>query len=263
MKIGILITARLGSTRLERKHLLPVNDKPLLHYLIERIKREFSCDIDGNHLQLIIATSDESENRKFEDFARYGVSIFYGSLNNIPLRHSQAAKFNNLDAIVSVDGDDILCSTKGMREVYNALNQNIQYVKTINLPFGMNSWGYSSSFLASALQNHSGDTLETGWGRIFDEKELTEIKFRSSPQNESLRFTLDYGKDYQFFKALIEKIGNRIVDASDEEVMSVVLKEKIYKFNEKISKQYWENFKKLQKQEIEKSKIDEFVASKE
>ena len=73
-------------------------------------------------------------------------------------------------------------------------------------------------------------------------------------QNESLRFTLDYGEDYQFFKALIEKIGNRIVDASDEEVISIVLEEGIYKLNEKISKQYWENFKKIQKQEIEKSK---------
>jgi len=254
MKIGILITARLGSTRLEKKHLLPVNGKPLLYYLIARIKREFCCEIDGNYVQLIIATSDESENRKFEDFKQYGVSVFYGSINNIPLRHSQAAKFNDLDAIVSVDGDDILCSLKGMREVYNALNQNIQYVKTINLPFGMNSWGYSSSFLASALKNHSSDTLETGWGRIFDEKELAEINLRSLPQNESLRFTLDYREDYNFFTVLIEKFGNRIVDVSDEEVINFVLEEEIYKLNEKISKQYWENFKKLQEQEIEKSK---------
>ncbi len=253
MKTGILITARLGSTRLEKKHLLPVYEKPLIHYLIERIRWEFDEEIGNNIAQIIIATSDEPENRKFGEFSKYGVSVYYGSINNIPLRHSQAAAAHGLDAIVSVDGDDILCSPKGMRAVYRTLCKGANYVKTSNIPFGMNSCGYSFSFLTSSIASHSQDTLETGWDRIFDEKQLTDIVIPFPVQNDALRFTLDYEEDYQFFKALIEKCGDQIIQMTDEELVRSVLDNEIFRINEPISKQYWDNFYCLQKHEIEKS----------
>jgi spore coat polysaccharide biosynthesis protein SpsF (cytidylyltransferase family) len=254
MKIGILITARLGSTRLKEKHLLRVNNKPLILYLIERIQRELHEEIKNKNVQIIIATSDEQENRKFEILSKVGVSIFYGSVNNIPLRHSQAGIENGVNAIVSIDGDDILCSPKGMREIYKALSHGAHYVKTSNLPFGMNSFGYSFSFLKSAIENHSQDTLETGWGRIFDESQLKDIAIPCSIRNNALRFTLDYEEDFQFFKALIEKCGDKIVQMMDEEIIDIVFKYELFKINEQISKQYWENFYRFQKQEIEQSK---------
>ncbi|MBU1022827.1 hypothetical protein KKC82_00985 [bacterium] len=251
MKIGFLITARLGSTRLAKKHLLIVNENPILYYLIKRIQFEFSEELEKNKAEIIIATSDEPENRKFADFSKYGVLVFYGSINNIPLRHYQTANAYGLDSIVSIDGDDILCSPKGMREVYRSLEQGVQYVKTTDLPFGMNSSGYTVSFLAASIKNHADDTLETGWGRIFDEKQLQEITIPFPVKNNSLRFTLDYEVDYQFFKKVIERCGDRIMQMSDEEITNVVLKEELFTINEVISKQYWENFYRLQKQEIE------------
>jgi len=263
MKVGILITARLGSTRLEKKHLLPVNGQPVIYYLIERIRWEFSKEIKNNDVQIIITTSDEQENRKFAEFSNSGVAVFYGSINNIPLRHSQAAAGCGLDAIVSIDGDDILCSPKGMREVYRALNRGAQYAKTSNLPFGMNSSGYTALLLAAAIKNHANDTLETGWGRIFDEKQLLDIIIPFPIKNDSLRFTLDYEEDYQFFKALIEKCGDKIVRITDEEIVKMVLREEIYKINEVISKQYWENFYRLQKQEMEKAQYATAEGNKE
>lgn len=253
MKTGILITARLGSTRLGKKHLLPVNGQPLIHYLIERIRWEFGKEIKDSDVQIVIATSDEQENRQFEEFSQADVTVFYGSVDNIPLRHSRAAAACRLDAIVSIDGDDILCSPKGMREVYQALSMGAKYVKTSNLPFGMNSVGYAISFLSSSIKNHTNDTLETGWGRIFDENQLMDIASSFPIQNDALRFTLDYEEDYQFFKALIEKCGDKIIKMTDEEIVKIVLKEEFFRINEPISKQYWENFYLLQKQEMEKS----------
>lgn len=263
MKTGIFITARLGSTRLEEKHLLPVNDKPLIYYLIERIRWEFSSEIGNNDVQMVITTSDEQENRKFADFSKYGAAVFYGSINNIPLRHSQAAAAHELDAIVSIDGDDILCSPKGMREIYKALNGGVEYVKTSNLPFGMNSSGYAAKFLASAIKKHENDTLETGWGRIFDEKNLTDIIIPFPIQNDALRFTLDYEADYRFFKALIEKCGDRLIQMSDEDIVDIVLKDQLFTINEPISKEYWDNFYQLQKQEMNMSKYTKVEDKKE
>ena len=68
MKTGILISARLGSTRLKRKHLLKVSDKPIFHYLLKRISMEFQEEINKKEVEVIIATSDEPENRIFKKF---------------------------------------------------------------------------------------------------------------------------------------------------------------------------------------------------
>lgn len=242
MKTGILITARLGSTRLKKKHMLAADGRPLLMYLIKRIKKEFSREIESGDVMQIIATSDEQENREFEVFTGEGLAVFYGSLSNIPLRHLQAAEKYLLDNIISIDGDDILCSVKGMRLVYESLNQGHHYVKTSNLPFGMNTFGYSVEFLKTSVKNHHNDVLETGWGRIFDSGKLININIPFPFQNHLLRFTLDYNEDYFFFKTLIEAKGENIYSISDEEIVSYVLNNHLYKVNENISREYWNNF---------------------
>lgn len=256
MKIGIFITARLGSTRLKRKHLLPVNDHPILFFLIKRIKEEFQEELIDGKVKIIIVTSDERENREFENFVKDGATVFYGSTSNIPLRHLQAAKAHSLNSIISIDGDDILCSVKGMRAVYDALIQDAMYVKTSKLPFGMNSSGYSKDFLESSLKGHFDDILETGWGRVFDQSQLTEIQEPFPAQDNVLRFTLDYDEDYLFFKSVIEAFGDDIFTAQDEEIVSLVMNRKLYLINESISKQYWDNFYKLQEEESRDVRYD-------
>ena len=92
MKTGFFLTARLGSTRLPRKHLLEAAGKPMLGVLAERIRHAFAADLAAGDALLAIVTSDEAENRAFERFAALGVRVFYGSVDNIPLRHHQAAQ---------------------------------------------------------------------------------------------------------------------------------------------------------------------------
>ena len=256
MNIGFFITARLGSTRLGKKHLLTVNNHPILFFLIKRIKEEFQEELIKEKIKIIIVTSDEPENREFKNFQKDGATVFYGSINNIPLRHLQAAKAHSLDSIISIDGDDILCSVKGMRAVYEALMQGAKYAKTLNLPFGMNSSGYSKNFLESSLNGHFDDILETGWGRIFDQSQLTEIQVPFPVQDNVLRFTLDYDEDYQFFKSVIEAFGDDIFSVQDQDIVSLVMNRELYLINESISKQYWDNFYKLQEEESKDIRYD-------
>jgi spore coat polysaccharide biosynthesis protein SpsF len=255
MKAGVLITARLGSTRLKSKHLLPVDGQPIISFLIRRIVEEFQEEMSQGKAAVIIATTLEPENREFERLAGEGVEVHYGSKENIPLRHLQAADTLGLEIIVSVDGDDVLCSVKGMRAVYDALRGGAKYVRTANLPFGMNSLGYSRAFLAGSLQDHHGDTLETGWGRIFDATCVTDLALPFPVQDNALRFTLDYDEDYQFFSAVLKEMGKAVFTASDEEIVRLVLDKKLYLLNEAISKTYWENFYRIQEEERLKSAL--------
>ncbi|TGE33015.1 hypothetical protein [Desulfosporosinus sp. Sb-LF] len=244
MKTGIFITARLGSTRLKKKHLLEVNGKAIIVYLIKRLTAEFKREIGDAHVEVVITTSDEVENREFEALERFGVRVFYGSPNNIPLRHLQAAKALGFDSIISIDGDDILCSVTGARRVYESLNSGAEYVKTTNLPFGMNSTGYTTNFLEESLVSYSKDFLETGWGRIFDTEKIVNIDMGLHQNNDRLRFTLDYEMDFDFFKVLIEALGEGVIEISDRDVVELVISRKMFRLNEAINIEYWHNFNK-------------------
>ena len=261
-KIGIYITARLGSTRLKQKHLLVVDDKPIINCLVKRIDREFRKEIENGAVEIVITTSDEEENRLFEQLEIQHLRVFYGCKNNIPYRHLQTAESLGHDLILSIDGDDILCSPKAMRQCFNALHTGEQYVKTSGLPLGMNAAGYSRCFLSASVKDKSSEILETGWGRIFNEKDLFEIQFTPFEEDANLRFTLDYVEDYHFFKAAIEGIGKKMDTIDDSEIVQYVLKNDIHQLNATLIKGYWENFNQEQKKDINSSKDQETAGEK-
>ena len=248
MKTGILIVARLRSTRLKQKHLLKVHEKPIISYLIERIRREFKEEIAQHKIEVVIATSDEPENHAFAELGIENLKVFYGSIHNIPLRHHQAVESYGFTHVISVDGDDSLCSVAGMRAIYDAFISGDDYVKTAGLPFGMNAMGYSGAFLESSLNTHRHDTLETGWGRIFNMSMLKTIEMGLT-EDERLRFTLDYEEDYQFLGAIIDLLGDAVYTATDQEILDLVFKDNLWRLNENVCKEYWQNFYKQRDQE--------------
>ncbi|MFA6412695.1 MAG: hypothetical protein WCW53_08350 [Syntrophales bacterium] len=249
-KSGIFITARLGSKRVEQKHLLPVNGQPILFYLLGRIKKAFQAEIEKEDVCVVIATSDEPENRTFEEFAGDGVTVYYGDVHNIPLRHLQTAEGLKLDAVIAVDGDDILCSVEGMKAVYHALKANAPYVQTAGLPLGMNVMGYTTRFLKESLGQGHEKILETGWTRLFDQAQLHQVQVSLPDYSyEQLRFTLDYQEDHLFFKAVIEDLAERVWTISDAELINLVTEKHFYRLNDSVSKKYWENFHRQKRQE--------------
>jgi spore coat polysaccharide biosynthesis protein SpsF len=242
LRIGFLLTARLGSLRLPRKHLLEVNGNALLEILARRIREAFHSDFSGG-ARLVIATSDELANREFERFNKLGIHVFYGPKQNIPLRHLQAARALELDAIIAIDGDDVLCSVAAMQAVRDGLAQDEDYANTSGLPLGMNAFGYRCDFLSAALSGNEERTLETGWGHIFDAGRLVSHHMHLRGQiPDDLRFTLDYPEDYAFFQAVIERFGDRIFTASDQNIVDYVVAHGLNKITQPISERYWQDF---------------------
>ena len=62
MKIGLLVTARMGSTRLHDKHLKPLLGRPARSYLLERIEHTFKAPVLEGLAQVFIATGRASGN---------------------------------------------------------------------------------------------------------------------------------------------------------------------------------------------------------
>jgi spore coat polysaccharide biosynthesis protein SpsF (cytidylyltransferase family) len=249
--IGIFITARLGSTRLYQKHLIEIEGKPMIKWLAERFNFGFLNEIQEKKIKIFIATSDNKENILFESiFINCEIEIFYGSDVNIPLRHLECAKANNIDYILSVDGDDILCSVEASKIVLEKLLKTGKIVKSKGLPLGMNVMAYSTLFLEKSLMNNSYEKLETGWGKIFDQNDETIVEFQNNFNYKNIRMTLDYKEDVRFFNNVIIGIGNEINSISDKDLIESIIKNNWNKENENLIETYWKNFneqKKLEK----------------
>lgn len=245
---GIFITARCGSTRLTRKHFRKINGKFVLLYLIERISNEFSFELEESKCEICIVSGNKHDNHELDLFENEKfVQVFYGSDQNIPLRHYQCAKQKNYSYIISLDGDDILSSTKGMRAVQIELNQGQVYAGTEGLPFGMNVNGYSTEFLGKSLEGSHHKVLENGWGRIFPLEAKSRIIYE--PEKGIFRLTLDYPEDLVFFSRLIN-LTDDYIKADYTEFTAIIKLNRLMEINSHLIDDYWKSFREKEKSEI-------------
>jgi glutamate-1-semialdehyde 2,1-aminomutase len=241
MTTGIFVTARMGSTRLREKHFLDVGGSRALDLLVGRLEREFARELADGRAVLAIATGNEGDNARFGEIAgRTAARVFHGDDHNVPLRHLQAARQLGVDAIVSVDGDDVFVAPEALRFVHDALAAGAPLARTRGLPLGMNAWGYGTASLAAALDRANASTLETGWGRIFDGVEAVESDM-ACPGADDVRATLDYAKDLEFFDACVRAIPDWAGLASGEFVRRIV-DLGLHRINGQLNEEYWRNF---------------------
>lgn len=101
MKIGIIIQARLGSTRLPRKILREFYDgMTLLETVINNLSK-------AKEAQIIVATSVNPNNDELEAFLKErGITVFRGSEEDVLSRFIGAAEANGIEGIVRICSDN-------------------------------------------------------------------------------------------------------------------------------------------------------------
>ncbi len=100
MRVVLVNQARMTSTRLPGKVLLPVLDKPLLAYQLERLRRARRVD------EIVVATTlNATDDPIVELCGQLGVSIYRGSELDVLDRYYQAAKAHSADVVVRVTSD--------------------------------------------------------------------------------------------------------------------------------------------------------------
>lgn len=100
MKTGIILLARLSSSRLPGKVLMCLCGKPVLEHIILRLKNVKLSK------KLIVATTVNKVDDAIEALCRrIGVSCFRGNQDNILERCIQASDAHDLDVIVRVGAD--------------------------------------------------------------------------------------------------------------------------------------------------------------
>jgi spore coat polysaccharide biosynthesis protein SpsF len=157
-KVVLIIQARMSSTRLPGKSIMPLADKPLVYRMVERLKKSKKID------EIVIATSNQPEDQVLVELAKeLGVSFFQGDLLDVRDRYLKAAERFEADFILRIPAD-------------NPIPDWHEIDKLIDFHLEHNPSGFSSNL---AQVNDSG-YLDGIGAEIFSTKLLQESVARSS-----------------------------------------------------------------------------------
>jgi len=199
MQKAILISVRSTSSRLPEKPYLKINEREIITYLFENIKKSKEADV------IVVSTSEDIEDNLICDLAeKYGLNYFRGSNNDKLERWLKTCKEFNIDFFVNVDGDDIFFDYELADLV---LNQMVNYDFVDGHGLYNDVYGVSFKALNKICTNKK--TKDTEFIRPFfqNDKEINIHKPKNLPEKyikSDFRMTLDYYDDYLFFKKVIE-----------------------------------------------------------
>ena len=118
MKVVAIVQARMGSTRLPGKVLLPVRNVPIIELLLHRLSLSTTVN------QIILATSHDDNNAPLVDHvSKLGFDVVYGDEDDVLDRYYQAARLYQADIVIRITGD---CPLVDPRLVDAIVNQFIQ-----------------------------------------------------------------------------------------------------------------------------------------
>lgn len=216
MKIVAIIQARMSSTRLPGKVLMPLVDKPVLWHVVNRIR---ACKTIA---EVVIATSTDATDDAIEDWCRSeNVSCYRGSLNDVLDRYYQAGLIHSANAVVRITADCPAVDPTIVDEVVNGyLAGGYEFYGLAGeFPDGLDCTVFAFSALARAWREaalpsereHVGPYVEKH-PEIFKSGGFT--KFTGLSHH---RWTLDEPRDYDFLQAVFSRLHqeNKIFLASD------------------------------------------------
>ncbi len=211
MKIVSTIEARMTSTRLPGKVLLPVNGKPMLYYLVERLRRVKSIQ------EIVLATTVNETDDTLVEFAKtMNISFYRGSEDDVLERVIGAGESADADIIVEITGDCPIIDPLIVEQAIQIfLHNDADYVSNAivrSYPDGMDTQVFRLETLKkSAQMTNSPPDREHVTLHIRRHPEIfRHINLVAPPDLHwpELGLTLDEAKDYEFLKTIIEYFGD-------------------------------------------------------
>ena len=205
MKVTAIIQARMTSSRLPGKVLLPLANKPVLEHIVERLS--YCKMID----KIVIATSDQNTDDILSSYCKdNNLLCFRGDLEDVLDRYYQASKIYNADPIVRITGDCPVIDPEVVDKVITGYLSGDFDIFGLSgeFPDGLDCTVFSFSAIEKAWneaklkseREHVGPYIENN-PKIFKKGKLELFKGL-----ESYRWTLDESNDYEFLSIIFNKL---------------------------------------------------------
>jgi len=207
MKTVATIEARMTSSRLPGKVLLPAAGMPMLSHLIRRLRAVPSVD------EIILATTTNTTDDLLVDFAgKIGINCFRGSEDNVMTRVIGAADSAGAELVVEITGDCPIIDPEIVEQTIRMFHANqADYVSNAHIrsfPDGMDTQVFHietlkrSALMTSDRLDHEHVTLHIrNHPELFSQVHLVAPSGLHWPE---LGLTLDEPADYELLTKIIE-----------------------------------------------------------
>lgn len=219
----VILQARMESTRLPGKVLMPICGKPMIELQISRILQSKLIN------DLVVAIPDTVENDVLSDYLEtLNVLVFRGPHHNVYKRYVGTAKKYPSKSIIRLTADCPLIMPNLLDEMIDHFNSiEIDYLSnalTETFPDGLDIEIFKTKSLFR-LQDFKLDQQEEEFVTmgIYRRPEIFLIeKFESKYFLGDERWTVDYPEDFEFVKKVFEYFQNRISEFNIQDVLSYV-----------------------------------------
>jgi spore coat polysaccharide biosynthesis protein SpsF len=203
-KIAFIIQARMQSTRLPGKILMPMpigSKFTLLGQIISSLKSSKS------NATIYIATSLNKENEVLEQVAfDNGVQCFRGSEEDVLSRFISILEKESFDVVVRLTADNPIVDVAFLdKTITHHINSQKEYTYTSGLPLGMNFEVINSKAILS-LKNKNLSELDkehvTLYLKSSNEYSCETFTVASDENYSNVRVTIDYPSDYLVVSSL-------------------------------------------------------------
>jgi spore coat polysaccharide biosynthesis protein SpsF len=209
----VVIQARMGSTRLPGKVLLPLAGRPLLERMLERVRAA------KHRFELCVATTTSAEDAPIVELcARLGVHVYRGHPSDLIERHLGAARELGADVVVKIPSDCPLIDPGVIDRVLGAFSAatpgSLDFVTNLQPP----SWPDGNDvevMTREALeiaQREATRTLEREHTTPFiwehpERFRILNVRWETGlDYSHSHRFTIDYPEDYALISAVYDAL---------------------------------------------------------
>lgn len=233
-KLFIIIQARMTSTRLPGKVMLPLCGRTVLEVMIERLK-SFKDNI------IIATTNDGTQTPIVELCKKLGIKYYEGDTNNVLSRYYEAAvKFGakENDIIVRMTSDCPLIDEKIARDTIEYFKKNnVDHVGSgphSGYPMGIDTSVFRFKLLEHMYFNATEDFEKEHVSPYMMKMNIEVLSFENKHDDSKYRLTLDEDDDYKAIKEVYKKFDNRLDFSYDELITVLKENEYIYEMNKHV-----------------------------
>jgi spore coat polysaccharide biosynthesis protein SpsF len=205
-----VVQARMESSRLPGKVLLPLGGQPLLLTMLQRLRRSHKAGT------IVVATTTSSSDDTIAKLcAKNDFQIFRGNPTDLIDRHYQCALEFNAEAVLKIPSDCPLIDPAVVDRVVTAFNTtNYDYVSNLHpasYPDGQDVEVMRMEVLARAWREAESDferehTTPYIWERP-DDFHIGNVVWESGRDcSMSHRLTIDYEEDYEAIKTIYNEL---------------------------------------------------------
>jgi len=216
IKLGIIIQARMGSSRLPGKVLKDIGNKPLLGHILGRLEHL------RHQASVVVATSDLDQDDVIEQFCcDHDVLCFRGSEKNVLQRYYQCAVKYGFDHIVRLTADNPftdIVELDGLIQMHLDTGADFSH-SFASLPVGVGAEVFAFQALKQSYeQGHEAHHLEHVDEYMLEHPEVFDTHIYQAPASKcypDMRLTVDTLDDYKRACAIVAAQENDSVTVDE------------------------------------------------